>query len=380
MKNIIILIILIVLSSCSDNTNSEKKNIKTNNTEEIEKSIVDVEINKNIETLGVIFALGFEEYFEYDEALNKRAHLLKYILKNFQKFKNHPAVIKARYLAENDIFYMTNAQIGLKFTELPEFKIKDELNLNSYYTDTQLIDIYEFFELVPSFYEDARIDSFLIAETDLYNRIIDEAKKSAPDFKIIKTLEDFHGIKMASYTLVPSPSIPNYFNYSVRLKAIDNFDVYYLYGPTKDIEIDSSLVLPNALGFDNKKYIEEVCIHEYGHSFVRFLDKPENQKLVKSISFLNSDNLKEGQERYGDWSGIFEEHIVRAIEIKVAEINNDTILRNELYEKNVYEKKFLYIPQILLIMKIYENDRVRYSKFEDFFPTLLAEMAKITKK
>lgn len=377
MKNIIILIIFIVFSSCSNKTENENKN-KTR-TNEKENSIIDVEINKNLETLGIILSLASEEYFQYDETLNERAHLLKYILKKFENYKNHPAVKKAKYLIDNDIFYIPNAQIGLYFTDLPEFKLKDDLNISSYYSDTEQVSINEFLELVPSFYKGANIDSFIIAESELYKRIISEAKKSIPDYKSIRTLEDFHGIDMNSYTLIPSPSIPNYYNFGVRIKANNNYDVYYLFGPTKDIEIDSSLVLPNDLGFDNKKYIEKVCIHEYGHSFVGFLDKPENQKLVKSISFLNSDSLKEGQERYGDWSGIFEEHIVRTIEIRVAEINNDTILRNELYEKNVNEKKFLYITKILQIMKIYENDRVKYSKFEDFFPTLIDKMAKITK-
>ena len=219
MKNILILILLINLSSCSLDSNSEKTNSKNEKIDNVSNSIIDVKINKNLETLGIIFALGMEDYFEYDETLNKKAHLLKYILNSFRDFKNHPAVLKAKFLAENDIMYMTNAQIGLKFTDLPDFKNIEDLELSVYYTKEEQVHINEFIKLVPSFYKDAQIDSFLIANSDLYDRIIQEAKQSLPDIEKIRTLEEFHGIKMNSYTLIPSPSIPNYYNYGVRMRS-----------------------------------------------------------------------------------------------------------------------------------------------------------------
>lgn len=114
---------------------------------------------------------------------------------------------------------------------------------------------------------------------------------------------------------------------------------------------------------------------------MRFIDKPKNIKLINSISYLNTKQLQDTiyPQGYGTWKGVFEEHLVRTCEIVIASKIGNNKLKKKLLNDYVKKRGFKYIPIILKIMPIYENNRNKYKKFEDFFPRIIEELRIKTK-
>lgn len=374
--NFILLIVIITLFSCS----SEKKQ-----KELIKQKYVKTEINRNVETFGLILTLA-----EQDELFNygfpKSAHLLRFNIKQFEKYKNHPVVQKAKELMEEKYLCFASIEKAIEYTQLPEFK-RDTTIINTFENDSISQDekskIEEFYKLVRDFYIDAKMDSFFNANQKIYDKVLTELNKSLPDSNYFVTLEKYHGIEMAVYKIIPSIFIPNYFGFGPRIVTKNGIINYFLMGPGYDIKIDSAisnLSKIDSFGFNDKSYILKLGVHEFGHTFMRFLDKSENQKLIESVSYLNTPELIKNMKKQGyggDWSECVEEHLVRLCEIRIAKMMGNTKLEKENYQKDAIERKFIYLPMLNKLVEEYEKDRKKYNKFEDFFPIIIENMKKI---
>ena len=365
------------------------QNNRTGKSEEIK--LIKTEVNKNIETLGLIMSLAIEEEI-FTSWFSKSAHLLRFYLKEFQKFKQHPAVIKAKYLFENDIFGWGSQTQGLYFSELPEFKIKYELPKDEQYgqiyklTQKEIdIELKDFYSKAKDFYFDAKLDSFFLANNKVYEKIIDEIKTSLPDNNLISSMESYHGVKMAGYKIIPSLFIPNYINNGERITTDSGIINYFVLGPHEDIAIDSnsnetSLLKLKGFGFKNKDHLTNMGIHEFGHTFIRlFIYIPDNLKLTKSLSFLYTKALSDNMLKwgYGSWEACFEEHLVRLCELRIAKLMENKKRERQILKEYYKKEKFIYLPQLNQIIIEYESNRNKYKKIEDFLPKIIEKMAKI---
>jgi len=370
-ETIILLILIVSFISCNELTSDKRKiQIKTKQ--------INVKINYNVETLGLIYSLADTElvYSDFKES----AHLLKYFLDKFKKYKSHPAVIKMKELLNKDIFESSSVTIGLFYTNFPEFNKKYDFDYSNY-SEEEKKELFDFFELARKFYIDANLNQYFEKQEPLYTKIKSEIKSVLPKSKYIKTLEEFHGISMLDYVIIPSVFIPNYFNFGPRIKTKNGTINYYVLGPTYDIKIEDEINLKKNIGFNDKDYISSTGVHEFGHTFMRFIDKPKNVELINSISYLNTKDIQDKiyPQGYGTWEDVFEEHLVRTCEIVIASKMGNEKLKEELFNDYVKERGFKYIPLILKILPEYENNREKYKKFEDFFPLIIEELRTKTK-
>jgi hypothetical protein len=308
----------------------------------------------------------------------ENAHLLKYFLDKFKKYKSQPAVIKMKELLNKDIFESSSVTMGLFYTNFPEFNKKYDFDYSEY-TNDEKKELISFFDLAKRFYIDANLQYFFENNYTLYLKITNEVKSVLPKSEYISILEKFHGISMSDYIIVPSIFIPNYFNFAPRIITKNGIINYYVLGPTYDIEIDKNINLSNSIGFNDKEYISSIGVHEFGHTFMRFIDKSENTKLINSISYLNTKELQDKiyPQGYGTWKGVFEEHLVRTCEIVIAKKMGNKKLANKLYNDYVIERGFKYIPEILDIIPEYENNRIKYKTFENFLPVIISKLKSI---
>lgn len=367
-----VLLCMSILFSCSNNKKLiEKKENK-----------IEVEINRNVETLGIISMLVDGEDL-LKNGFPESAHLLRFNLNQFKKYANHPAVIKANELLKKGNWDYSSITFGVEYSLLPEFKINPHLNGNQekkIISSIEESERQEFYKLVKDFYNDAKLDSFFYSNQKVYDEIYNEVNKSLPDSNYLRILEKYHGIKLIGYKIIPSLFVPNYFNFGHRVVTDSGSISYYVMGPAYDIKIDSSvqyLSMIDSFGFKSKNNIMQLGVHEFSHSFVRFLDKPINKKLVESISFLNTAELSENMKSQGyggNWASCFEEHLVRLCEIRIAKASGNTKLEKEIYEKYAVHRKFIYLPMMNQIIDEYENNRNKYEKLEDFLPVIIEKL------
>jgi len=379
----IYLIALIILVSCSNKqiNNSSKKTEK--------KKEIRVEINYNIETIGIILDLSeLGDYVLSNSSKERNYEFVRLIRNEFKDYQNHPAVLKFNKLNELNLAHFDHYYYGLSFSKLPEFKLK-HTKFNGFYSsetyshkqiDSLLID---FDSSIRDFYNDANLNDFYTKNSTIYHKIKTEIQSVLPT-KIIQTMENYFRIHSNEFVICPSLTIPNDWNFGPEIKMDKSNIFYYLTGPSYDLKPKrkniESILKNDSLGFNGKENLTDLAIHEFGHSFVRFLDKNKNIELYKSLSKLNNKQLKKNFEKIGEgtkWSTIFEEHLVRANEIMIwREMGNNKMADEKL--KYEYEKEgVLYIKEFVKSLEKYRINKEKYENFEAYFPKLISDLNEI---
>ena len=78
---------------------------------------------------------------------------------------------------------------------------------------------------------------------------------------------------------------------------------------------------------------------------------------------------------YGEWPICLNEHLVRAVTIRLAYLDNKEAGKQALKEEE--RKGFIYIDCLTDRLIEYENNRDRYPTFESFYDVLIGELDKV---
>ena len=115
--------------------------------------------------------------------------------------------------------------------------------------------------------------------------------------------------------------LPLTWGFGPRLPTSDGLRIFNIISPfilTKD-------AVAYIFGFDDPDVINEVSVHEFGHSFVNpLVDAPDNSEYASLFSYLFraiEDGMRE--QGYTDWITCVKEHIVRVGEIRISYMLND---------------------------------------------------------
>ena len=119
----------------------------------------------------------------------------------------------------------------------------------------------------------------------------------------------------------------------------------------------------------------DMILHEFGHSFVNPLtDKYVNQIENLKNKYYNEKLQKNGKNQgYSKWKYVFNEILLRSIVINITRSKFGDEKANKLLE---FEKSvgFDLVEKVSKNLKTYENNRKKYKKFEEFYPTLLKQL------
>ena len=386
MRKILYFFVLIQFISCTE----KQKNIPANNP--INQNQIQIEINENIETIGIILNLSELGDFILSNSRNERNYEFTRLIRNkFKDYKNHQAVLKFNKLNELNLARPNYYYYGLSFSKLPEFKLiypkYDEFYTNEKFNKNKVDSILNDFDIsIRNFYKDAKLKEYFDENKIIYKKIATEIQNVIPK-KIISVMEQYFGQYENGYVIIPSPTIPNGWNFGPEITTKLSKTFYHLSGPSYDLkpkrEDLAKVTDKDSLGFDDKEKITELAIHEFGHSFVRFLDKNDNKKLIEQLSYLNTDELKENLKKIGEgteWSTGFEEHLVRASEIMVwKKLGNQKIADEKLkYERE--KEGLLYIYEFVDSLEKYERKRDEYITLEIYFTELISDLMNIKNK
>lgn len=386
MKKIIyILTVLLLLLSCKEKQNKKTENHPVNQKE------IQIELNKNVETIGIILSLSDLGDYILGKYHGNDYSLVKLYRKEFEQFKKHPAVLKVNKFGDLDLLQFGYYYYGLSFSELPEFKLVYP-RFDEFYSSDKLTreqtekEFQEFDKLVKDFYVDAQIETFISKNNLFYKKIISEIKETIPN-NIISTMENFFGEFDNEYTICPSPTIFTSFNFGPNIESKNGKLSYYILGPSYDFKPNrkniQEISSKDSLGFNDKEYVRELAIHEFGHSFVRFLDKKENKTLIEQLSYLNTNELKENLKKIGEgteWTTGFEEHLVRASEIMVWRKLGEQNIADEKLNYEREEEGLLYINEFVNSLEKYERKRDEYITLESYFTELVSDLMNIKNK
>lgn len=382
MNKIFYLFIFLLISSCK--TSITQNTNKRNDTNDIQ-----IEINKNIETIGIILNLSFVGDFILEHSRKGRNYeFTRLIQKEFKEFKNHKAVKSFNKIKDNKLAIFGHYYYGLSFSKLPEMKQiypkYDEFYGNKKLTKKEIDSILlDFDKSIREFYIDANLEKFFEENKDVYVSVLKETRNAIPE-NIISTMENYFGNDNNEYIVIPSLTIPVGWNFGPKIEKDNKITFYYVTGPAEDIKpirnSFSEVKKTDSLGFENPKYYRELAIHEFGHSFIRFIDKRENIELWESLSYLENETIKNNFEKIGEgteWETIFEEHLVRANEIMIWREMGNNKMADEKLEYEFKKEGVLYINEFVNSLEKYRINKEKYKDFEEYFPKLIMDLENI---
>ncbi len=222
---------------------------------------INVEINKNVETLVIIFQQADHNLNQWAPSCVQplRIETLKY----FSSYNGHPAIKRAEEFVKKGIGVDSRINIALLFSPFPEGKLLfpidtsfcKSISSNNDFEEGKL-QILQFIQLVNKFYRDANVEGFFKKYNSIYEGVINEVKKNLPKENYLNILEDYYGISNCSYTLIPSPTLYAGWGIGTRLQCSKGLNVFNIFGPTiqTDDTIKYNLVFCSDLNYICKDF------------------------------------------------------------------------------------------------------------------------------
>lgn len=366
MKRHFIFFLILALTSCGNRHERETSN---------NHDAYDVYISKNAETLFIIYTIADLGITTPNESFSATAST------EFEIFRDHQAVEMVQFIAKNHGIDAL-PQLILHFSELPDFEPIHPFDSNS--STESLVNQYDdslwvsetFVVAFKDFYRIANVEGFITKHQAIYHKTLSDVHRHLPSGDLIKAMESFYGIGHKSYVLIPTPTLFPTWGFGGRVQSNCSLHVFNTFGAQRFIRRSKGRSI---IDFDSKENIQNISVHEFGHSFVNpIAEKPENREAIESFSHL-FEPIREHMSRqgYNNWWICVVEHLVRLGEIRIAESLGDT--KNAKWLRNNYTNKrnFIYLPHLENKIIEYENNQDKYQRFEDFFPELISVFAKI---
>ncbi len=348
---------------------------------------IEVKINSNIETIACLYNLtrkGAEMGYGYGSVPFR-----KKVMKQFSHLKNHNAVNKTAEFLDRGL-WATPVWVALNSAPFPEGKLLYELPQWIYETASsgksvkdgkQRINAY--IESVNDFYRKARFGDFIKKNEKQYRNTEEEVRRNLPDKYFVTTMEQYYGKKHINYTLVPSPVMLEFAGFGAAITTEEGLMVFNIFGASikkdvKDsIEAGSRKFNTSDYTFNDPERIRELTVHEFGHSFVNSVAEKYHDEINRYNYLYEPIRGRMTELSYLDWWNCAVEHIVRAGEIRIAVAMGQKESAKRLEQDYVNKYKFIYLQEVIESMKIYEQNRVEFKSFDEYFPELLKAFGNI---
>ncbi len=335
-----------------------------------ERKMINVRTDYNIETLFICFEIADKGFWNFP--FKDYQPIKEKVRSRFRTFQDHEAIQLIDTLVSHGFWLDAMTEVMLKSSPIPESYLMYELDVS---TQKRLPEdkaselINRLVNALNKFYRDADLETFFKTHQNYYQQVNNEVLKNLPSKHFITTMEDYYGKQNESYTLIPSPTLYHTMGFGKRIKANKGFKVFNVFGPlivTKDS-------LEFGYGFNDVLAIDELTVHEFGHSFINpVTERPENERIIDSYEYLFEPIKKDMQEQgYRNWRTCVAEHIVRLGEIRISYAMGDSTRAERIREHYIHNRKFIYLEALEKNILNYESRRSYYKSIDDYLPELL---------
>lgn len=348
-----------------------------------------IQINKNVELLGLAYFIGFEGVDIETKTIDVRGKKMPkkdwhnygyFIYEKYKKFAANESLLNSFTVADHLwLDYLIAFLVQLE--DCPNAKLTDTIPESYYINFSKTRNLKEAKENVTIFlgglnslYSQIDFNQYLIDSKKYYDKAIEEVRNGLPETDFIGTMEGFYKNSFDSYTLVPSLTIPKGMGFGVKYSSGGKTHVFNVFGALDFQQFLNTTELQ--MGFADKQRLRELSVHEFGHSFVNpTVDKLPEKMITDTEPLFEPMRLVMSNQGYNSWRACLYEHFVRAGEIIISEKLGDAAGAKNLLSTYIQERQFNYIPTILVELRKYDSGQNR-----TYDETLLAAMKEIAKK
>jgi hypothetical protein len=341
---------------------------------------IDVSINTNIEVINVLTIPLYPEMLQdsiKNPWLYDNTQLMRLANAYFTPYYKDVAVEKSKNLIDKlgTGIYL----LGLYYEDLPTVKRKSEIpeiiwSEVSKNRDSALFIIDGYFMAAANFYQASNFRSFQTKYATVYKKSLKQITQNLPNKNFIPSMEKYYGDQKDGYHIIIMPFFKSEWGMGWEISTDKKKDIYNITSPFgKQVVIGNDI---KEVGFDDTQKISNLCIHEFGHSFVNTWTSTEPYlSSIKKHDFLYSQI--ESAKQYSDWQTLFNEYIVRAGEIIIMQqLGNKTFA--EATRKKY--KDWVYLDYFIAQLTNYTQERSKYHSFQNFLPTLIQNLGTLAPK
>jgi hypothetical protein len=348
-----------------------------------------IEINKNVELLGLAYFIGFEGVDIETKTIDVRGKKIPkkdwhnygyFIYEKYKKFAANESLLTGFTVADH-LWLDYLIALLVQVEDFPNAKLTDTVPESYYINFSKTKNLKEakentkiFLDALNVFYKQIDFNQYLLESKKYYDKAVEEVKQGLPETDFISTMEGFYKSSFDTYTLVPSLTIPKGMGFGVRYSLAGETHIFNVFGALDFQEFLNTNDLQ--MGFADKQRLRELSVHEFGHSFVNpGVDKLPEKLLIDSEHLLEPMRLAMSNQGYNTWRASLYEHFTRAGEIIIAEKMGDSSGAKKLLKEYLEERQFKYIPVILVELRKYDS-----GNYKTYDEAVLAAMQKIAKK
>jgi hypothetical protein len=303
--------------------------------------------------------------------INRNSPYSKDIQANFSSFSTHKAVALTDELYKNNGFtYDAPTAFMLYLSQVPE--LKQQIPYSDYLIERagNKVNLENYRISIEQFAKESDFEKFWKSKLDYYNKMLELTIKDIEGEDIIKVIEDYFNETQNSYNVIIAPLF-NGHSYGPRLEAPNKkYDIYSCNTPTNS---------KDGIPYLSKESLTQIVFHEFGHSFVNHETDKYLSKVESSKKLFEPIKSEMEQMAYSSWNTCINEHIIRAINVRIQERYRGSVKSRELLNCEI-ANRFVYIEP--LVEKLKEFERLRDEKhvtFSDFYPQLLNVLDSLSK-
>jgi hypothetical protein len=352
MKKIFCLFSLIAVTFCVQ-VSAQKENMKP-----IERYVgnLKISIDPRMELLTAVQLISNAFYIDRNKPYSQE------VITYFKSFSSEEIVAQTDSLEQNHTFGAdAPPEFMLYLSQVPQLEQQKAFSERLLERGGGAENLEQYRKAIKHFAEVSNFEDFWNSRIPLYNQILDLTVAEMGGIDLVKVLENYYNETQESYNVILSPSFSG--GYGPKIPAKNGkYDIYACL--TTWYEKDG---IPYMAMEDLRDYVW----HEWSHSFVNHLTEKYRDRVNASSKLLEPIAKKQAGQAYPFWYGSVNEHIIRAVHVRLLELYSDsqktkTMLNNEL------DKRFIYIEPLIEKLKDFEKQRDEKGiTFTEYYPELI---------
>jgi hypothetical protein len=318
--------------------------------------LIEVSVDPRIELLTVVQCLaGYEQLG--GAGLSYRHELLE----RFAPWRSHPAVTLFARMAREGFTRDAPPAMMLRLAEPPALELRAPFSL---YVETSAggrARLFDFLDSLRDFAAESRFMEFHDAHSDLFRRLVDEARRALRSTRVVEPLEDYFGVREHGYHLILSPLL-HAGGYAAEVERPPGIvDCYAILGPSRASHRRPHFWDPDAL--------EALLWHEFSHIFIGNLPEACRREIAADSALFEPLRARMLPQGYTRWEVCADEHLVRAVGVRLVARMEGTHAAEKALDLQL-RLGFAYLPRLLVEFERFERERALFPTLGDFCPAL----------
>jgi hypothetical protein len=289
-----------------------------------------------------------------------------YTREMMQFFRNDTASeavkLTTRLAGETGFVHDAPLDLILRLSEVPELKQTGTFTSRTIERAGNAKNLEKYRLALKQFATESSFISFWNSKIPFYEKMVQFTADDLAGSDPVKTINAYYNESKKSYTVILSPSLAGGYGMRVNDRR-GRTDIYGCLNTDRSKE---------GIPFYSKEGLTNYLYHEFSHSFVNPLTDNYPQVITATENLLLPIREEMDSYSYGRWITCINEHIVRAVHIRILCSIGEGKAAEALLEMEK-SRRFAYIEPILNKLKQFEQERdAENITFTRFYPELMA--------